>query len=490
MAVLASPEAGDIRPYWQNYIGGAWVDALDGRRRTLVDPATGSDLAECALGGVADIDAAVAAARSCADSRALTSVRPVERSRWVMAIGEAILARRDEAATILTRDCGKSLSSAYNEIDATARYFEYYGSLADKIEGRSIPLGDGLVDYTIPTPHGVSAHVTPWNFPAVMIGRGAAPALAAGNAVVVKAPELDPLSCLVIAEAIDSVGLPDGAFNMVVGDGHEAGAALVAHEGIDQIVFTGSVPTGRSILRAAAERIIPTVMELGGKSAAVVYDDADLDAVMASVRAGIFGNAGQICSAMSRMIVTPARHDEVVDALIEVSHSLTIGPGIENSDLTPLVSERQLERVSGFTERAIAEGATAATGGRRADTDGFFMEPTVLVGVEPTHEVACEEVFGPVLSVLRSDSPEAAVELANATDYALAAGVFTQDIDRALWTADRLHAGQVYVNEWFAGGVETPFGGFRRSGYGREKGQEALMNYYQSKNVGIRVRQP
>jgi len=351
-------------------------------------------------------------------------------------------------------------------------------------------LGDGLVDYTIPVPHGVSAQVTPWNFPAVMVARGAAPALAAGNAVVMKAPELDPLACHIVTEAIAAAGLPDGAFNLIVGEGHEAGAALVEHSDIDQIVFTGSVQTGRSILHAAAERIIPTVMELGGKSAAVVYDDADLDQLVASVRNGIFGNAGQVCSAMSRMVVPPGIHDELVDRLTSMSEGLTVGPGIDDPDLTPLVSATQLERVSGFAQRALDEGATAASGGRAVERDGYFMEPTVLVEVDPSSEVAREEVFGPVLSVLTADSPDAAVALANATDYGLAAGVFTRDLDRALWTADRLHAGQVYVNEWFAGGVETPFGGFRRSGYGREKGQEALANYHQSKNVGIRIRQP
>lgn len=480
----------EISPYWRNYVAGRWVDAVDAQRRGLLDPATAEPLAEVALGGVADVDAAVAAARACADSRALVSVRPVQRLRWVMGIGRELASRRDRAAYVLSRDSGKALSEAYTEIDGTIRYFEYYGSMADKLEGQYIPLGDGYVDYTVPVPHGVSAHVIPWNYPAEMVGRGIAPALAAGNAVVIKAPELDPLVCHLVVEAAETVGLPDGAINLIVGDGPVAGAALVEHPGVDHIVFTGSVATGQSIMHAAADRVVPTVMELGGKSAAIVFDDADLDALVESTRWGIFTNAGQVCSAMSRMIVTPDVHDEVVDRVTALGRGLTVGAGVDDAELTPVVSAGQLERVSGFVERAVAEGAGAAGGGAVIDRAGYFMEPTVLVDLDPHADVARSEVFGPVLSVLKADSAEQAITIANGTDYGLAAGVFTRDIDRALWTAERLAAGQVYVNEWFAGGVETPFGGIKRSGFGREKGQEALHNYVQTKNVGVRVRGP
>jgi aldehyde dehydrogenase (NAD+) len=483
-------DADGVDSYWRNFVDGRWVDAREGRRRTVLDPATAGPLAEVALGSARDIDDAVAAARRCVESRALVSVRPVERLRWVTGIGRELAARRDRAAHVLSRDSGKALSEAYTEVDGAIRYFEYYGALADKLEGAYIPLGDGYVDYTVLVPHGVSAHIIPWNYPAEMVGRGVAPALAAGNAVVVKAPELDPLGCHVIAEAVEAAGLPDGAFNLITGDGADAGAALVRHPGVDQIVFTGSVETGRSILHAAADRIVPTLMELGGKSAAVVFDDADLDALVDSTRWGIFSNAGQVCSAMSRMIVTPAVHDEIVDRVSTLGKGLRVGAGIDDAELTPVVSPRQLERVMGFTDRAIAAGATTATGGAVLDRPGWFMAPTVLVDVDPAAEVARDEVFGPVLSVLRAGSADEAIAIANGTDYGLAAGVFTRDLDRALWTADRLVAGQVFVNEWYAGGVETPFGGVKRSGFGREKGQEALRNYVQTKNVGIRVGDP
>ncbi len=482
--------APELEPYWRNYVAGRWVDAADGGRRTVWDPATGQPLAEVALGTARDIDAAVAAARSCVDSRALVSVRPAQRLRWVTDIGRELAARRDRAARVVSLDSGKSLSEAYTEIDGTVRYFEYYGSLADKLEGTYIPLGDGYVDYTIPVPHGVSAHVIPWNYPAEMVGRGVAPALAAGNAVVVKAPELDPLGCHVIAEAVEAAGLPEGAFNLVTGDGDDAGAALVRHPGVDQVVFTGSVDTGRSVLHAAAERIVPTVMELGGKSAAVVYDDADLDLLVESIRWGIFSNAGQVCSAMSRLIVPARLHDEVVDRVVSVARDLHVGAGIDDAELTPVVSQGQLARVAGFAERALASGAAAALGGRVLDRPGWFMSPSVLVDVDPASEMAREEVFGPVLSVLRADTTDEAIRIANGTDYGLVAGVFTRDLDRALWTADRLVAGQVFVNEWFAGGIETPFGGVKRSGFGREKGQEALRNYVTTKNVAVRVADP
>ncbi|MEO7422344.1 MAG: aldehyde dehydrogenase family protein [Ornithinibacter sp.] len=490
MAALIDGQHTLIPPYWQNFIGGHWVDAADGARRTLVDPATGQALTEVALGDETDVGHAVEAAHACVASRILVSARPVQRLRWVMGIGRELQARRERAAYVLSRDSGKSLSDAYVEIDGAIRYFEYYGSMADKLEGTSIPLGDGYVDYTVPVPHGVSAHIVPWNYPAEMMARGIAPALTAGNAVVVKAPEVDPLACLIIAEAAEAAGLPPGAVNVIVGDGPVAGAALARHPRVNQIVFTGSVETGQSILHSAADRVIPTVMELGGKSAAIVFDDADLDALLDSVRWGIFMNAGQVCSAMSRLIVPRLLHDDVIDRVTDLARGLTVGAGIEDPGLTPVVSQRQLDRVAGLTTHAISAGARAATGGAVIKRPGYFMEPTVLVDVDPSSDISRTEIFGPVLSVFKADTAAAAIAIANATDYGLVAGVFTQDIDSALWTAQRLEAGQVFVNEWFAGGVETPFGGVKKSGFGREKGQEAIRNYFQTKNVALRVRPP
>ncbi len=282
--------------------------------------------------------------------------------------------------------------------------------------------------------------------------------------------------------------MPAGAVNIVCGYGAEAGAALVAHGDIDHIVFTGSVATGKSVLRAAAERVVPCVMELGGKSGAIVHADADLERTAASAARGIFHHAGQICSAGSRLIVHRSLHDDLVERIAKLAAQRSVGPGIDGCDMGPLINARQLSRVEALCAAGVAEGATLVMGGARVPgLKGHFMAPTIFTGVRPQMRIAQEEFFGPVLVVLPFDTPQEAVAIANGTEFGLAAGVYTQDLRLAHWTAERLVAGQVYVNEWWAGGVETPFGGMKRSGYGREKGQEALLGYVQTKNVGIRL---
>ncbi|MFW5970403.1 MAG: aldehyde dehydrogenase family protein, partial [Halofilum sp. (in: g-proteobacteria)] len=382
---------------------------------------------------------------------------------------------------------GKALDDARHEFEEAARYFEYYGGMADKIEGRSIPLGDGYVDWTVREPLGVSAQIVPWNFPVALASRSLAAALATGNTVVIKTPELTPLAALLLGVACERGGAPEGSVNILTGWGDDAGAALVQHPLVNQIVFTGSVPTGRSILHAAADRIVPCVMELGGKSAGIVHADADIDTVLASIRSGIFFNAGQVCSALSRVLVHESIHDELVDRAVQLAEGLRVGHGLENPDLTPLISSEQRERVERLCQAGIEAGATAVTGGRRMERSGWFMQPTVFIDVRPDMEIAREEIFGPALSLLKFRTDEEAIGIANGTDYGLVAGVFTRDLDRAMKTSQQLVAGQVFVNEWFAGGVETPFGGMRQSGYGREKGLEALDNYLQTKNVAIRL---
>jgi acyl-CoA reductase-like NAD-dependent aldehyde dehydrogenase len=477
----------DLKPYWQNFIGGAWVDGAAGNRIPVENPATGQQIAEIARAEPEDVERAVAAARACADSRALQDMRPGDRGRKVVEVAGLLRARIDEISRVLCLDSGKNISQARMEIEGSARYFEYYGGLADKIEGRYIPLGGDYVDYVVPVPYGVSAQIVPWNYPAEMTARSLSAALAAGNAAVVKTPELDPLVSTFIAEACEAVGFPAGAVNILCGYGADAGAALAAHPDVDQIVFTGSVETGQSILRAAAGNVVPCVMELGGKSAGIVFPDADLENLTESTRWGIYLNSGQVCSAMSRLLVHGSIHDQVVARIVAMSEALTVGPGIEDHFITPLISAGQLERVESYCLSAVQQGAAPATGGRRADGNGgHFMAPTVFTGVTPDMAIAQEEVFGPVLAVIPFQDAEEAVAIANGTKYGLAAGVFTADLECAHWAADRLEAGQVYVNEWYAGGVETPFGGMKHSGFGREKGQEALANYYQSKNVGIR----
>ncbi len=425
--------------------------------------------------------------------RALFSgLRPVERGRMVQAMGRYLLNNIDDIARVLTLEQGKPLWEARIEIEGAARYFEYYGNQAETVEGRSIPLGSGYFDFTTMEPYGVSAQIIPWNYPLEMTARSLSAALATGNACVIKSPELTPLSISWIARAAEAAGLPNGAVNILCGYGHEAGAALSAHPGVNQIVFTGSVPTGIAIATAAARNVVPCVLELGGKSAAIVHDDADLDAFMSDVRWGIYFNAGQVCSAMSRVIASDRIHDELVERIRGLATSLKVGPGIEQTEFGPamgaMVSVQQRDRALGMIEAAQAEGAVVAAGGRKMNRPGAFLEPTVLTGITADMTIAKSEVFGPVLSILKFRTDDEAVAIANSTEYGLVGGVFTRDLDRAMTAARRLRAGQVFVNEWYAGGVETPFGGFGKSGYGREKGREALWNYVQTKNVAIRLR--
>jgi len=474
-----------MKDYWQNYIGGKLVDASDGGRVTLMNPADNTVLAEAAKATATDVDAAVAASRACVSKRALVDIRPLDRGRKVADMGRLLRARKEEMARLISLDAGKRISEARGEIEGSAKYFEYYGGLAASIEGRYIPLGDGYVDYVVPYPYGVSAHIIPWNFPNNMVARSLSAALAAGNACVVKTPELCPTAAYVFAELAEEVGLPEGAVNIICGTGEEAGAALAGHPNVDQIVFTGSVPTGQKILRSAAANVVPCVMELGGKSPGLVFPDADMDNVIANAQAGIFMNSGQCCDAMSRLVVHDKVYDEVVNRLVTMTNGLSIGAGLDDSDITPLISANQLSRVDNYAQIGVQEGAHAVAGGRkRDDLPGYFMAPTILVDVTADMQVNKEEIFGPVLSVLRFSTTEEALEIANGTEYGLAAVIFTNDLDHAIWCTERLDAGQVHVNEWGVGGVETPFGGFKKSGIGREKGAEALANYYQSKNVG------
>ena len=481
----------DVKPYWQNYIDGQWVDGGAGRI-DVVDPATGEKLAEHALADAADVDRAVQAARRVHLSGALSALRPVERGRMVQAIGRYLLDHIDEIAPVLTLEQGKPLWEARIEVEGAARYFEYYGNQAETVEGRSIPLGANYFDFTTYEPYGVSAQIIPWNYPVEMTARSLSAALATGNTCVIKTPELTPLTNAWFAHAAEAVGLPAGAVNILCGLGHEAGAALSAHPHVNQIVFTGSVPTGVAIATAAAQNVVPCVLELGGKSAAIVHSDADIDAFTNDVRWGIFFNAGQVCSAMSRVIVHEDVHDTLVGKLVDMAGGLSVGAGIERAEfganMGAMVSQAQRDRAFGMVSQAVSDGARSATGGRKLNRPGAFLEPTILCDVSPDMTIANEEAFAPVLSVLKFKSDAEAIEIANGTPYGLVGGVFTRDIDRATQAARQIRAGQVFVNEWFAGGVETPFGGYGKSGYGREKGREALWNYVQTKNVAIRLR--
>lgn len=480
----------DVKSYWQNYIDGEWVDGGAGRV-DVINPGTGTKLAEHALADEADVDRAVQAAKRVHQSGVLSDMRPIERGRLVQAMGQYLLDNISEIAQVLTLEQGKPLWEAEIEVKGAAAYFEYYGNQASTVEGRSIPLGAGYFDFTDNVPYGVSAQIIPWNYPVEMTARSLSAALATGNTIVIKTPELTPLTNAWFAHAAEAVGLPTGAVNILCGWGHQAGAALSAHPDVNQIVFTGSVPTGIAIATAAARNVVPCVLELGGKSAAIVHDDADLEAFENDIRWGIYFNAGQVCSAMSRVIVHESRHDELVERAVNVARSLSVGLGAERTEfganMGAMVSEAQRDRAAGMVSDAEAAGATVAAGGRKMNIPGAFLEPTVLSGLTPDMAIAQEEAFAPVLSVLKFRDDAEAIAIANGTQYGLVGGVFTRDLDRATRAARQVRAGQVFVNQWYAGGVETPFGGFGKSGYGREKGREALWNYVQTKNVAIKL---
>ncbi|HLW26528.1 MAG TPA: aldehyde dehydrogenase family protein [Kiloniellales bacterium] len=472
----------------RNFIGGEWVEGDGGRRIAVEDPGNGMHVADCALAGEASLDRALAAARTSFERGDLAGMKPGARAALMMRIAQKIREIAEEGAELLCRESGKTLAASHEEFEEAAQYFEYYGGAADKIEGKSIPLGPDYVDYTIYEPYGVSAQIVPWNFPVSLAARSLAPAIAGGNAVIVKSPELDPLALAMLGLAFERAEMPAGAVSILCGIGSDLGARLVQSAQVDQIVFTGSVPTGQSILRSAAGPVTPTLMELGGKSAAVVFEDANLDSLIQSLKSGIFYNAGQVCSAMSRVLVHRSLYDEVVERAVALSTGLSVDHGLDNPDHTPVISEERLRCVEQMVAEAAPRSARILCGGKRLDRKGHFMAPTMLVDVEPSSAIAQEEIFGPVACLIPFEREEEAIAIANGTPYGLVAGVFTRDLARAHRVAGRLRAGQVFVNEWFAGGIQTPFGGVGKSGFGREKGLEALYNYVRTKNVAISLK--
>lgn len=464
-------------------IGGRQVAAEAGLL-PVVDPSTGAEIGAIARGGTAEVEAAVRAAEQ-ALAGDWGKAGAAERGRALARIGALVAERAEDLARIEAADVGKPLPQARADAQALARYMEFYAGAADKLMGDTIPFLPGYTAWTERVPHGVTAHVIPWNYPMQIIGRSVGAALAAGNACVLKPAEEASLGALAFAALAAEAGLPTGALNVVPGLGAEAGAALAAHPGVRHISFTGSVAVGQAIQAAAARNVVPVTLELGGKSPQIVFADADLDrALPFLVNAGI-QNAGQTCSAASRILVERSRLAEVTERMAGCYRALRVGPAPSSPDVGPLISARQRQRVAELLALA-PPGAVVAEAALPADlpAGGFYLAPRLLAGLAPDHVLAQDEIFGPAQLILPFQDEEEAVAIANGTAYGLVAGVWTENGPRALRMARRLRAGQVFLNNYGAGGgVELPFGGTGRSGHGREKGFEALYGFTTLKTV-------
>lgn len=464
-------------------IGGAWVAPESQQTLPLMNPSTGEQIGEIARGQAADVDAAVAAARDAYDT-VWARTPAAERGRILMRLQHLVEEKVDVLGRLEALDVGKPLKQARADAVALARYMEFYGGAADKLTGETIPYLDGYTVYTLREPHGVTGHIVPWNYPMQIIGRSVGAALAAGNACVLKPAEDACLTALAFADLAKAAGLPDGVLNVVPGLGSEAGAALSEHAGIDHVSFTGSVRTGALIQAAAAKNVIPVTLELGGKSPQVVFDDADLDAALPFlVNAGI-QNAGQTCSASSRILVQRGVYDQVVTRMAERYAALQVGQAMSDLDVGPLISMKQKDIVSGFLE----QGRDLETAGQGqlidAPDGGNYVAPTLYAGVSAAHPLARDEIFGPVQVAIPFDDEAEAVAIANGTDYGLVASVWSANGARQMRLAKAIRAGQVFINNYGAGGgVELPFGGVGKSGHGREKGFEALYGFTTLKTV-------
>lgn len=472
----------------QNLIGGRNVPASDGAMLDVLSPVDGSLLARIASGTAADVDAAVRSARAAFEG-AWGKLTATERGRLLMKLAAAVEARVDELGELESRDNGKPLRQAKADAVALARYFEFYGSAADKLHGEVIPYLNTHFIGVERVPHGVTGHIVPWNYPMQIFGRSVGAALAAGNATVVKPAEDASLTILRVAALAREVGFPDGAINIVTGLGRTAGAALAGHPGIDFLSFTGSPETGTAVQTAAAQNHVGVTLELGGKSAQVVFDDADLERALPVLVNAIIQNGGQTCSAGSRLLIQRGIFKDVVDAVSERFRTLKAGRPDAEPDLGPMINQAQQRRVQGYLDRAAQEGLTvAASGGVASDAPkgGYYVAPTFFAPVAHESLLSQEEVFGPVLVATPFEDEAEAIRLANGTPYGLAAGVWTRDAMRSTRVGRAMRVGQVFVNCYGAGGgIELPFGGFGRSGHGREKGFEGLVEFTTTRTIVI-----
>lgn len=470
------------------FINGQWQESVTKQRFPTVDPSTGRIITGVARANAADVNRAVQAAHAAMQG-AWKWISPSDRGRLMFRLAQVIAEHKQELAELETLDVGKPLAASLDDMDGVVATLEYNAGAADKMQGDTIPLGAAFVDFTWLEPLGVTAHIVPWNFPLGMAMRSLAPALAAGCTAVIKPAEQSPLSALRMAELAQEAGFPDGVINVVSGYGLEAGEPLVKHPLVNGISFTGSVETGRAIMANAAVGIKPVVLELGGKNPLIVFPDADLERAVNDALEGGFGNCGQVCSAASRLVLHRAIKDDFMDLLRHRASQLTIGPGMSNPDLGPLVSHDQYQIVMDYIESGLQGGAKLLLGGKRPPglEQGYFVEPTIFETAKTDLRIAQEEIFGPVLVAFEFETEQEALQIANDVSYGLVAGVYTQDISRAFRMARDLRAGSVWINGWYLGGVQAPVGGYKESGIGRERGLAGIQNFLQVKNVAIKL---
>jgi aldehyde dehydrogenase (NAD+) len=476
----------DLRTRYEHFIHGSWVSPRKNAFFEGVDPSTGEAIASFARGCEEDVNDAVrSAAEGYARWRGLV---PADRARALYRVSQLIKQRAYDLAKLESIDSGKPLSVALGEMRTSARYFEYFAGAADKILGEVIPVDHPNFLYTLREPYGVTVHILPWNAPMQVAARGLAPALAAGNSAVVKPAEQTCVTALELALLCAEAGVPKGVVNVVTGLGREAGAALVRHPAVRRVSFTGSATTGRAVLREAAERIVPATVELGGKSPVLIFADAEMRETVREAARAFVANTGQICVAGTRLLVERSVVERFTDELRAELRKVTVGPGLKDPTIGPLISQAQLERVEHYIRVGKEEGAEVAIGGRRIHElgSGFFFEPTVFTRTTNAMRIAREEIFGPVACIIPFSDEEEAVAIANDSDYGLAAYIFTESLRRAHRLVPQLDAGQVQINAYQPIGVECPHGGYKQSGTGREKGLEAIHHYTQVKSVSIR----
>ena len=472
-------------------INGEAVDAASGKTFTTVNPATEEPICAVAEAGAEDVDRAVKAARAAFDTGPWSKMKTSERQRLLWKWSELIEKNADEIARLETLDNGKPIfESRLVDIPMVVNTFQYFAGWATKIAGETLPVNPAFFTYTLREPIGVIGAIIPWNFPMIMTGWKTAPALAAGNTVVLKPAELTPLSAIRIGELAIEAGLPPGVFNVVPGKGSIAGEAMVQHRMIDKISFTGSTQVGRHIMKSAADTMKKLTLELGGKSPNIIFADADLDAALRGATMGIFYGKGEVCAAGSRLLVESSIYDDFVAKLAERAKKMQPSDPLDpKSRLGSLVSQEQLTKVLGYVESGRKEGARVIAGGERQPVNGkgWFMQATVLDGVDNSMRVAQEEIFGPVLSVIRFDGVDDAIAKANAIDFGLAAGIWTQNVKKAHAVARRIQAGTVWVNTYNFYDAGMPFGGYKQSGFGRDLGPECLRDVTQTKSVWVSV---